>query len=89
MPTLRCFNHAIVNGGSGGAFSALLILGTRTRRLIFSRALTFTLFVATAIYEGDEPITPKMLLLEVLEPACLTVITALLVWCMRTELARP
>jgi hypothetical protein len=49
----------------------------------------FTLFMATAIYEGDEPITPKMLLLEVLELAFLTVITALLVWCMRTELARP
>ena len=70
------------------AASALLILGTRTRWLIVLIALMFTLFIATAIYEGDEPITPKMLLLEVLELAFLTVITALLVWCTRTELAR-
>ena len=70
------------------AASALLILGTRPRWLIVSIVLMFTLFVATAIYEGDEPITPKMLLLEVLELAVLTVITALLVWCMPTGLAR-
>ena len=70
------------------AASALLILGTRTRSLIVLIALMFTLFIATAIYEGDGPITPRMLLIEVLELASLTVITALLVWCMRTELAR-
>jgi hypothetical protein len=70
------------------AAAALLILGTRTRGLIVLIALTFTLFIATAIYEGDEPITPKMLLLEVVELALLTLITALLVWCMRRELAR-
>jgi hypothetical protein len=71
------------------AASALLILGTRPRWLSVSIALTFTLFIATAIYEGDEPITPKMLLLEVLDLASLTVITALLVWHIRTGLARP
>jgi hypothetical protein len=70
------------------AASALLILGTRTRWLIVWIALMFTLFIATAIYEGDGPITPMMLLLEFLELASLTVITALLVWCMQTELAR-
>ena len=70
------------------AASALLILGTRTRWLIVSIALMFTLFIATAIYEGDEPVTPNLLLLEVLELAFLTVITALLVWCVRTAPAR-
>jgi hypothetical protein len=71
------------------AACALLILGMRTRWLIVLTALMFTLFITIAIYESDQPITPKMLLLEVLELAFLTVITALVVRCMRTELARP
>ena len=65
------------------AGSALLLLGTRTRWLLVSVAVMFTLFMAAAVYEGDDPVTAKMLVLEVLELAFVMLISALLVRCMR------
>ena len=87
MLLIESLELAFLIGCAAGC--ALLILGMRTRWLIVLIAFMFTLFIAIAIYECDEPITPKMLLLEVLELAVLAVITAFLVRLTRTEFARP
>ena len=81
MLLLESLELAFLVGCAAG--SALLLLKTRTQWLVIFITVMFTLFMATAIYEGDDPVTAKMLLLEVLELALLVAISALLIRRMR------
>jgi hypothetical protein len=82
MFLLESLELAFLIGCAAG--SALLFLRTRTRWVVVFIAVMFTLFMAAAIYEGDEPVTAKMLLLEVLELALLVAVSTLVIRCMRT-----